>query len=152
MSQFGAACEFEAAVAGCLVPPAGDQAERARAGPAELSLPRGVAAGGLPRPRRRVPADRRGRERPLQAWDFVHCPPNTKHVFVGAGDGPCVILMVGARSEEEVLVYPVSELARRYGASVENETNSPEEAYAPYAPFPERDAARPGFLARASRV
>ena len=51
--------------------------------------------------------------------------------------------MVGARSEEEVLVYPVSELARRYGASVENETNSPEEAYAPYAPFPERDAARP---------
>jgi uncharacterized cupin superfamily protein len=28
-----------------------------------------------------------GEERPLQAWDFVHCPPGTEHVFVGAGDG-----------------------------------------------------------------
>ena len=24
-----------------------------------------------------------GEERPLRAWDFVHCPPWTKHVFVG---------------------------------------------------------------------
>jgi hypothetical protein len=21
----------------------------------------------------------------LRAWDFVHCPPHTKHVIVGAG-------------------------------------------------------------------
>jgi uncharacterized cupin superfamily protein len=81
-----------------------------------------------------------GQERSLRAWDFVHCPPNTEHVFVGAGDGPCVVLMVGARSDDEVLLYPVSELARRYGASVEKETDSPEEAY---ASFPEREAARP---------
>ncbi len=26
-----------------------------------------------------------GQERRLQAWDFVHCPPWTEHVFVGAG-------------------------------------------------------------------
>jgi uncharacterized cupin superfamily protein len=26
-----------------------------------------------------------GEERPLRAWDFVHCPPGTAHVFVGAG-------------------------------------------------------------------
>ena len=26
-----------------------------------------------------------GEERPLRAWDFVHCPPHTKHVIVGAG-------------------------------------------------------------------
>ena len=26
-----------------------------------------------------------GEERRLRAWDFVHCPPLTKHVFVGAG-------------------------------------------------------------------
>ena len=31
-----------------------------------------------------------GEERPLRAWDFVHCPPGTKHVIVGAGEGPCV--------------------------------------------------------------
>ena len=38
-----------------------------------------------------------GEERPLRAWDFVHCPPGTKHTLVGAGDGPCVIVSVGAR-------------------------------------------------------
>ncbi len=71
-----------------------------------------------------------GEERRLGPWDFVHCPPGTEHVFVGAGDGPCVILMVGARDPDERLLYPVSELAARYGASAETETTSPEEAYA----------------------
>jgi uncharacterized cupin superfamily protein len=73
-------------------------------------------------------------ERPLKAWDFVHCPPGTNHVFVGAGAGPCAILMVGARSEEEEVVYPVSGLALRHGAGVEVETDSPTVAYAPFAP------------------
>jgi uncharacterized cupin superfamily protein len=27
-----------------------------------------------------------GEERRLRAWDFVHSPPNTEHLFVGAGD------------------------------------------------------------------
>ena len=81
-----------------------------------------------------------GRERPLRAWDFVHCPPNTEHVFIGAGRGPCVLLMVGARSDDEGLFYPVSEVARRYGASVEKETDSGDEAY---AGFPAGEAARP---------
>ena len=40
-------------------------------------------------------------ERPLKQWDFFHCPSGTRHVFVGAGDGPCAILMIGARPEEE---------------------------------------------------
>src|ERR671935_955094 len=35
-----------------------------------------------------------GEERRLRAWDFFHCPPHTQHVFVGAGEGPCVVLMV----------------------------------------------------------
>ena len=39
-----------------------------------------------------------GEERPLRAWDFVHCPPNTKHTIVGAGDGPSVVVAVGARA------------------------------------------------------
>ena len=37
-----------------------------------------------------------GEERRLRAWDFVHCPPGTHHVFIGAGDGPCAIFMIGA--------------------------------------------------------
>ena len=38
-----------------------------------------------------------GEERPLRQWDFVHCPPETKHVIVGAGTGPCLVLAIGAR-------------------------------------------------------
>ena len=28
-------------------------------------------------------------------WEILHCPPWTEHAFVGGGDRPCVILMVG---------------------------------------------------------
>jgi len=71
-----------------------------------------------------------GEERPLRQWDFVHCPAGVEHVFVGAGDGPCAILMVGARTEDEQLLYPVSGLAAGYGASAEEETPNAREAYA----------------------
>jgi hypothetical protein len=40
--------------------------------------------------------------------------------------------MVGARTEDEQLLYPVSELAARYGASAEKETSNPREAYATF--------------------
>ena len=56
-------------------------------------------------------------ERRLRPWDFFHSPPWTEHAFVGVGEGPCVILMVGSRSGPGVH-YPVSELAAGYGASV----------------------------------
>ena len=69
-------------------------------------------------------------ERHLHAWDFVHCPPGTRHAFVAAGDGPCVILMVGGRSSDQTFLYPRSELALRHGAGVERETASPAEAQA----------------------
>ena len=70
-----------------------------------------------------------GEERRLRAWDFVHCPPGTEHVFVGVGDGACTLLAVGTRSGGGV-VYPASELARRHGASAAETTSEPEEAYA----------------------
>ena len=73
-----------------------------------------------------------GEERPLRAWDFVHCPPGTAHIFVGAGDGPCVIFMAGARTEPRDTVYLRAELALRHGAGVESETGSSREAYAPF--------------------
>ena len=69
-------------------------------------------------------------ERPLRRWDFVHCPPGTNHIFVGAGDGPCSILMIGARSQDATLHYPVSELAAKHDASAAKETPNPDEAYA----------------------
>jgi uncharacterized cupin superfamily protein len=75
-----------------------------------------------------------GEERPLGPWDFVHCPAGTEHVFVGAGEGPCAILMVGARTEDEQLLFPKSEFAARYGASAEETTPDGDRAYAPFEP------------------
>lgn len=74
-----------------------------------------------------------GEERPLRRWDFVHCPPGAKHTIVGAGDGPCLVLAVGARVEstgENWGAYPVDETARRHNAGVDVETTVPKEAYA----------------------
>ena len=71
-----------------------------------------------------------GQERRLKQWDFLHCPPGTRHIFVGTGDGPCAILMVGARRPDERIHYPVEPLAARYGASVKEPTDSVREAYA----------------------
>jgi uncharacterized cupin superfamily protein len=78
-----------------------------------------------------------GEERPLRAWDFVHCPAGTKHTIVGAGDGPCAIVAVGARVHStgpDWGGYPVDEAALRHGAGVERETTSAKEAYAPFPP------------------
>ena len=75
-----------------------------------------------------------GQERRLRAWDFVHCPPWSEHIFVGAGDGPCVVIGVGVRRKGRGIVYPVSALALRNGAGVETQTTDSKEAY---ARFPE---------------
>jgi len=74
-----------------------------------------------------------GEERSLRAWDFFHAAPGTTHAFVGAGDGPCVMLMVGARSEQGRIVYPRDETALKHGAGVETETDHPREAYSPFS-------------------
>ena len=70
-----------------------------------------------------------GEERRLKAWDHFHCAPGTNHIIVGAGDGPCAILMAGLRGEGKELHYPVSEVAARYNASTPEETNTPRVAY-----------------------
>lgn len=75
-----------------------------------------------------------GEERRLRTWDFFHAPAWTEHAFVGAGEGPCVIVMVGSRSGPAVR-YPVSELAAGYGASVAEETSDWRQAYATVEPF-----------------
>jgi uncharacterized cupin superfamily protein len=74
-----------------------------------------------------------GQERALRRWDFVHCPAWTEHVFVGAGERPCVLLSIGSRRGQSV-VYPVSEPARAHGAGVAQQTDDPSVAYAECAP------------------
>ena len=91
-----------------------------------------------------------GQERPLRQWDFVHCPPETGHMIVGAGDGPCVVLAVGSRQHMGENcnggAYTVDEAAIRHGAGVEVETSDPDEAYARF-PEPEPTRYRDGWLA-----
>jgi uncharacterized cupin superfamily protein len=89
-----------------------------------------------------------GEERPLRQWDFVHCPAETKHVIVGAGDAPCLVLAVGARDRStgpDWGGYTVDEAALRHGAGVERETT---EAAQAYARFPRREPTsyREGWL------
>jgi uncharacterized cupin superfamily protein len=89
-----------------------------------------------------------GEERQLRAWDFVHCPPKTKHVIVGAGSGPCVVIAIGSRehsTEPGSLGFPFDEVAKRHGASVEEDTMDGGVAY---AALPDRrpTAYREGWL------
>jgi uncharacterized cupin superfamily protein len=100
-----------------------------------------------------------GEERPLRQWDFVHCPPYTQHVIVGAGDGPCVVFAVGAlenhttgsrvdgtlQGVDDGGAYTVDEAALRHGAGVEEETIDAEVAYARF-PDPVPTQYREGWL------
>jgi quercetin dioxygenase-like cupin family protein len=87
-----------------------------------------------------------GEKRELKAWDFFHCPPQTEHVIVGVGDDPTVVLAVGARGRGRGgIVYPVSKVAQKYGASAKEETTDPTEAYAAF-PKSRRIAYRKGWL------
>jgi uncharacterized cupin superfamily protein len=74
-----------------------------------------------------------GQERRLKAWDFVHCPPWTEHVLIGAGEEPCTILAIGSRPSEQPpthdIVYPASELAQAHRAGVQQETRDARVAY-----------------------
>src|SRR2546430_8032118 len=89
-----------------------------------------------------------GQERPLRQWDFVHCPPKTEHVIVGAGDGPCVVLAMSSRENQAFGpygFYTANEVARRYGASPEEDTQDGDVAYAS-VPDSEPTRYRDGWL------
>jgi uncharacterized cupin superfamily protein len=81
-------------------------------------------------------------ERHLRQWDFVHCEPGSAHVFVGAGEGPCWILQVGARREGQTVDYPVNERAAGYGASTPSPTSDGRIAYADW-PQDGKEATQP---------
>jgi uncharacterized cupin superfamily protein len=83
-----------------------------------------------------------GEERRMRQWDFLHCPGGTEHIFVGAGEGPCAVLMIGCRRVPG-LHYPVSELAAKYDASVSTPTDDPEVAYADWNEQPWEPIASP---------
>ncbi|HWI71800.1 MAG TPA: cupin domain-containing protein, partial [Baekduia sp.] len=60
-----------------------------------------------------------GQERRMGRWDYLHCPPGTAHIMIGAdGDEPCAVLMVGARTAGKLTRYPPDPVAAAHGASV----------------------------------
>jgi uncharacterized cupin superfamily protein len=70
-----------------------------------------------------------GQERPLKQWDFVHCPPKTEHVIIGAGDGPCILIAMSSRQNQAFGPYgeyPANEVAARHGASPETAADADE--------------------------
>jgi len=79
-----------------------------------------------------------GEERPLKRWDYFHCGPDTPHSFVGAGEGPCVMVTLGLRGGS--IVYERNDLALSHGAGGEEETDTPDVAY---EPFPNWEEGRP---------
>ena len=88
-----------------------------------------------------------GQERPVRKWDFVHCPPETRHAFVGGGDGPMVLLCASSRQFQKDGpwgFYVADETAARYGASPPEDTQDGSVAYARF-PSP-RHTRYPGGL------
>ena len=76
-----------------------------------------------------------GEARPLRRWDLFHCPPGIDHAIVGAGEGPSLVLAVGARTgrDDEGLVYPADPVAQQHNAAVPVETSDPKVAYKPFS-------------------
>jgi uncharacterized cupin superfamily protein len=73
-----------------------------------------------------------GEERMLKQWDFVHCPPGTNHVFVGAGDEPAVILAASSRQFQKDGpwgYYTANPVAAKHGASPPETTQDGSVAY-----------------------
>jgi uncharacterized cupin superfamily protein len=70
-----------------------------------------------------------GEERLMRKWDFFHCAPMTRHITIGAGDGPCAILMVGARLPDDEVEYPHDPLAAKYDAQSPEPTSDSKVAY-----------------------
>jgi hypothetical protein len=67
-----------------------------------------------------------------------------------AGDGPCVVVAVGARvlsvDNPDWGGYHVDEIALRHGTGVEQETTIPEEAYANVTPQRQPTRYQPEWL------
>ena len=70
-----------------------------------------------------------GQERRMGPWDLFHCPPGTPHITVGAGDGPCALIMVGTRSPDASIDYIPDPVAARHGHSVPELTHDSKVAY-----------------------
>ncbi len=74
-----------------------------------------------------------GEERPLRQWDFVHCPPGTKHAFAGGPNHTLVLLCASSRrfQKDGPWGYYCSDAtAAKFNASSPEDTQDGSVAYA----------------------
>ena len=87
-----------------------------------------------------------GQERPLKQWDFVHCPPKTDHVIVGAWDGPCILLSMSSQENQAFGPYG-EDTANDIAAATEPNEVTTQDAEQADANLPESQPTRPrGWL------
>lgn len=84
-----------------------------------------------------------GAEHRMRQWDYFHSPPGTAHITVGAGDGPCAILMFGSPDPRRPVTWIANDTAAKYGASVARTTNRDTEVYGDLPPVQRVQAPRP---------
>ena len=135
---------------GPAVPRARRRPERPRPGRADGDVPRRrtTRKASSSSPARRC-SSIEGEERPLRTWDFVHCPPWTEHVILGAGDGPCIVLGVRRAPVGTRVALPGERGCAPPRRGADEETSEPSEAYAGF-PDP-RSAPAPEALSWTSR-
>lgn len=56
-----------------------------------------------------------GQERRMRQWDYLHSPPGTAHITVGAGAGPCAILMFGSPDSSRKVEWIANDVAAKHG-------------------------------------
>jgi quercetin dioxygenase-like cupin family protein len=76
-----------------------------------------------------------GQERRMRRWDYLHSPPGTAHITVGAGEEPCAILMFGSPDPSRKVEWIANEVAATHGASVAHTTSRDTEVYGELPPF-----------------
>ena len=86
-----------------------------------------------------------GQERRMRQWDYLHSPPGTAHITIGAGDAPCAILMFGSPDPKRKVSWIADELAAEHGWSVARTTSNGAEAYGEDIPDEARVPAPPPF-------
>lgn len=96
-----------------------------------------------------------GELRRVRAGEFVHCPAGVAHLFVGAGDRPASIMMLGRRGlaapggfDGEYLPDPH---AARFGLAVDAPTSDPKVAYAGRPEYAPTECRKPWALERTPR-
>src|SRR3954463_8609476 len=84
-----------------------------------------------------------GQERRMRRWDYLHSPPGTAHITVGAGAQPCAILMFGSPDPSRKVEWIADEVAAKHGVGVAHTPSGSPDLYGDVPPFARARPPRP---------